>query len=108
MHLESMSKSQLIGMLEDGAKNWLAHDGLWFLAAEGKLGLDQAIELGEMDAAYDTVTIAEMLFAGMLGSSVLYGVAKDNATLDLSIDSLIEYLCRISHKQIPANMQLGD
>ncbi len=35
---------QLVGMLEDAALNWLAHDGLWFLAVEGKYGLDAAME----------------------------------------------------------------
>lgn len=43
--LKSLSKETLIEMLEDQAKNWLAHDGLWFLAAEKKYGIDAAIEL---------------------------------------------------------------
>ena len=33
--LYAMSKEKLIDMLEDQAKNWLAHDGLWFQAVEG-------------------------------------------------------------------------
>jgi len=70
--------------------------------------LDEAIDQGEIDETYNTETLAEMLFAGMLGSSVLYGVAKDNGTLDLSIDSLIEFICQISNKQVPAYMELGD
>jgi hypothetical protein len=32
-------------LIEDFAKLWLAHDGLWFQAVEGKFGLDTAIEL---------------------------------------------------------------
>jgi hypothetical protein len=43
--LKSLSKEILIDMLEDQAKNWLAHDGLWFLAVEKKCGMDTAIEL---------------------------------------------------------------
>jgi TetR/AcrR family transcriptional repressor of nem operon len=70
--------------------------------------LDEAIDQGEIGEMYHTETIAEMLFAGMLGSSVLYGVAKDNVALDLSIDSLIEYICRISKQQVPEYMQSGD
>ena len=27
--LRQLSKDELIGLLEDAAKNWLAHDGLW-------------------------------------------------------------------------------
>ena len=43
--LERMSREDLIRMIEMFAKNWLAHDGCWFLAAEEKLGMDTAIEL---------------------------------------------------------------
>ena len=32
-------------LLEDAAKLWLAHDGLWFLEVEKLLGMDKAIEL---------------------------------------------------------------
>ncbi len=32
-------------MLEDQAKNWLAHDGLWFQAVEKQYGMKTAIEL---------------------------------------------------------------
>jgi len=42
---EALSREELLRALEAFAKNWLAHDGCWFLAAEGKLGLDAAIEL---------------------------------------------------------------
>jgi len=43
--LQSLSKETLIDMLEDQAKNWLAHDGLWFQAAEKQYGMETAIEL---------------------------------------------------------------
>lgn len=32
-------------MLEDQAKNWLAHDGLWFQAVEKQYDMKTAIEL---------------------------------------------------------------
>lgn len=35
-------------LLADFAKRWLAHDGLWFLAAEKKYGMEAAIELDTM------------------------------------------------------------
>ena len=41
----SMPREQLLLALEMFAKNWLAHDGCWFLAAEESLGMDAAIEL---------------------------------------------------------------
>ena len=40
-----MSREQLLRALEMFAKNWLAHDGCWFLAAEERLGMDVAMEL---------------------------------------------------------------
>lgn len=43
-NLEHLSREELIGMLDDFAKNWLAHDGLWFQAIEAKHGMDTAIE----------------------------------------------------------------
>ena len=37
---EEMSREQLLAALEMFAKNWLAHDGCWFLAAEARHGMD--------------------------------------------------------------------
>ena len=51
------SKEELIGFLEDAAKNWLAHDGLWFLAVEGDLGMEKAIELDAR--AWEKFTVVE-------------------------------------------------
>ncbi|MBE9473643.1 MAG: TetR/AcrR family transcriptional regulator [Chloroflexi bacterium] len=63
--------------------------------------LDEAIELGELPKDINSDSVAETLFAGMLGASVLYGVDKDNLILDRSIDSLIEYVILLSNKQMP-------
>lgn len=41
----SMSREELLRALEMFAKNWLAHDGCWFLAAEEQLGMQMAIDL---------------------------------------------------------------
>lgn len=45
MSLEDLSREELIKLAETYAKNWLAHDGCWFLAAENRLGMETAIEL---------------------------------------------------------------
>ena len=45
-HLE---KSELLAIIDDFAKNWLAHDGLWFQAMEKRFGLEAAIE-ADIDA----------------------------------------------------------
>ncbi len=41
----SMGREDLLRALEMFAKNWLAHDGCWFLAAEERFGMQTAIEL---------------------------------------------------------------
>ncbi len=40
-----MSREELLKTVEMFAKNWLAHDGCWFLAAEERHGMNTAIEL---------------------------------------------------------------
>jgi hypothetical protein len=42
---EDLNKVEILKLLEDAAKNWLAHDGLWFQAVERKFGMNSAIEL---------------------------------------------------------------
>ena len=42
---DSMGREELLRVVEMFAKNWLAHDGCWFLAAEERFGIETAIEL---------------------------------------------------------------
>ncbi len=42
--LNDLSKEELIGIILDDAKNWLAHDGLWFQAVEKTHGMNAAID----------------------------------------------------------------
>lgn len=44
-NLKDLPKETLLGMLEDFAKNWLAHDGLWFQATEKECDMETAIKL---------------------------------------------------------------
>ena len=43
--LLALDKETLVDLLEDAAKNWLAHDGLWFQAVEKEFGMDAALKL---------------------------------------------------------------
>lgn len=45
MNLQQLDRSLLEAWLVDAAKNWLAHDGLWFLEVEKAHGMDHAITL---------------------------------------------------------------
>ena len=54
---KDMPRETLEGMLVDFAKNWLAHDGLWFQAVEKQYGLEKAIELDR--EAWEKFTVIE-------------------------------------------------
>ncbi len=43
--IEKLSKEHLLVLIQNFAKNWLAHDGLWFQAVEKAHGIEHAIEL---------------------------------------------------------------
>ena len=47
--LDGLSREELIAIIVDDAKNWLAHDGLWFQAVERSYGMDMAID-ADIDA----------------------------------------------------------
>ena len=43
--IQNLSRLKLLKLIEIYAKNWLAHDGCWFLAAEEKYDMDTAMQL---------------------------------------------------------------
>jgi AcrR family transcriptional regulator len=63
--------------------------------------LDQGKESGELKQEEDTGALAEMIFSGMLGASVLYGTQKSVTSLDQSLNSLIAYLDRLGAGESP-------
>ncbi len=52
-----LSPETMRGMLEDFAKNWLAHDGLWFQVVEKHHGINEAIRFDT--EAWETFTVIE-------------------------------------------------
>ena len=54
---QDMERPELLGLLEDAAKNWLAHDGLWFQEVERAHGLHEAMALDK--AAWEKFTVLE-------------------------------------------------
>jgi len=54
--------------------------------------LDEGKESGDLSDGASTDAVTEMLFAGMLGASVIFGLDKSAAGLDKSINTLIDYL----------------
>lgn len=59
--IEDLSRDELMELTNIYAKNWLAHDGCWFLAAEQKYGMDAAIELDTQSWQNFTVIEAQRL-----------------------------------------------
>ena len=54
--------------------------------------LDEGKKSGLVRETLDTRAITEMVFAGMVGASVIYGVEKSATALDQRIDYLLEIL----------------
>lgn len=59
--LHELPKEELIRIIVDDAKNWLAHDGLWFQAMERRYGLDAAIDADREAWSYFTVIEAKRI-----------------------------------------------
>jgi len=68
------------------------NEGFVRLKAMIKDFLDQGKKGGELRKDVDTEAVTEMVFAGMLGASVNYGMQKSSANLERSINSLIHYI----------------
>ncbi|MBL7179178.1 MAG: TetR/AcrR family transcriptional regulator [Pseudomonadota bacterium] len=58
--------------------------------------LDQEKKAGTLREGIDTAQVAEMVFSGILGTSVMYISDKSMATLDRNIRALSDYLTMIS------------
>jgi len=59
--LNNLSKEELIRIIIDDAKNWLAHDGLWFQAVEQRYGIDTAIDVDRDAWRHFTVVEAKRI-----------------------------------------------
>ena len=45
--ISKLNHTEILGLLEDAACNWLAHDGLWFQAVEKKYGTEAASQCNQ-------------------------------------------------------------
>ncbi len=62
--------------------------------------LGESKELGELKQNVNVNRVTEMIFSGMIGSSVLFGVEKSTVILDRSINALTDYLNEIRSKEV--------
>lgn len=65
-----------------------------FVGLKGMLRrlLEQGKESGELIKTVNIDTVTEVLFSGMLGASLVYGVNKSKTGLDKSINALVVYV----------------
>jgi hypothetical protein len=54
--------------------------------------LEQGKETSQLNINIDSSTVTEILFAGMLGASVIFGIEKSGESLEQSINALISYV----------------
>lgn len=76
--IQSLDKEELYELTQNFAKNWLAHDGCWFLAIEKEKGMDLAIEMDRQ--AWQMFTVVEakriMKFLDLPSNSGISGLAR--------------------------------
>ena len=58
--------------------------------------LARAEASGEISPGVDIEAVSDMLFSGMIGASVIFGMDKSNPTLDRSMGSLLAFLDTIA------------
>ena len=73
-------------------------DGFRRTKALIKKYLDRAKEKGEIRSDVSTIHVSEILFSGILGASVVYGMDKSDSQLNKNIKSLLRYLESMEHK----------
>lgn len=93
--LHELSREELIKIIIDDAKNWLAHDGLWFQAVEKRYGIDVAIDADKEAWKYFTVIEAKRIMErlGMLpggGIPALVECLRHRLYARLNLQDIIE------------------
>ena len=109
--IEDLPKEDLFELTKIYAKNWLAHDGCWFLSIEGKYGMDTAIEMDTESWRKFTVIEAQRLIEFLeLGKNSgsqglkkalffrLYSCLNEDEVIVNEADKTVEYrvkTCRV-------------
>ncbi|OGU17241.1 MAG: hypothetical protein A2X61_16935 [Ignavibacteria bacterium GWB2_35_12] len=76
--IDDLSKEELLELLKIYAKNWLAHDGCWFLSVEEKHGIDEAINIDRESWRKFTIVEAKRIneFLSLGKNSGIEGLAR--------------------------------
>lgn len=110
--IDNLSREKLLELNKIYAKNWLAHDGLWFQSIEEKYGMDMAIDMDREAWRKFTVIEARRLIDFLqLGShSGIDGLKKalsfrlysslNEDEIEVESDNVLIYrvkTCRVQH-----------
>jgi len=76
--IEDLSREELLELVKVYAKNWIAHDGSWFLSIEREKGIDEAIKYDIESWRMFTVIEAKRVkeFLGLKDNSGIEGLKK--------------------------------
>jgi len=77
-NIDELNRDELIELTKVFAKNWIAHDGSWFLSIEEKYGMEMAIEMDIEAWRKFTVVEAKRIkqFLGLEDNSGINGLQK--------------------------------
>jgi hypothetical protein len=103
--LNDLSREELIRIIVDDAKNWLAHDGLWFQAVESRYGIDAAIDADTEAWRYFTVIEAKRIMERLAlkpggGIDALVECLKHRLYARLNLQDVVE----LSEKRVVFRM----
>lgn len=111
-NIDDLSTDQLKTLLTNYAKNWLAHDGCWFLSIEEAHGMDMAMDMDREAWRKFTVVEAKRLiqFLDLPQNSGIKGLAKalrfrlystlNEDRVEIVDDKTVRYYvqtCRVQH-----------
>ncbi|MEN8153288.1 MAG: DUF6125 family protein [Acidobacteriota bacterium] len=76
--IEDLSREELLELTKVYAKNWIAHDGSWFLSIEKEMGMDKAIHFDTEAWRMFTVVEAKRImgFLGLEKNSGINGLKR--------------------------------
>lgn len=87
-NIEELTREQLLELLSDMAKRWLAHDGFWFQAVERHHGMEEAIRL-DAEAWYGMTRNEAGRILRFMGESGGGGLAQLEQALGLRLYALL-------------------
>jgi hypothetical protein len=119
-NIDELSREELLELLKIYAKNWLAHDGCWFLSVEEKYDIQEAIDIDRESWCKFTVIEAKRLLeflelgvqSGVDGLAKalkfrLYATINEDKIEILNKDSIIYFVktCRVQQARRKKGLQ---